>query len=391
VITRRPPGVRILHVVATLSRGGIATSLQQVLPPLRQRHQVEVEVACLFDREPPAWEWAAAGIPVHLLNLGSKYDWHFWPRLTRLLREGDFEIVQAHGWPAILFVALASVTQRRAHYLLSEHNVQNRRRRWYLKPLDRFIHRRYERVIAVSGAVADSLCAWLPEFAGRLTVVHNGVAPGSLQPRRTRDEVRAEFGLQNGEPIILVAASLEHRKGIDVLLQALTQIDGRRVQNDGGGRAGACRSPLTIVTGEGTGRESLERLQASLGLGETVRFSGYRLDLPDLMAAADMLVVPSRWEGCPMVVLEAMALGLPVVATTVGGIPELIEDGKSGLLAPPENPAALGLAIGRLLAEPGLGQRLGRAGRDRLLACFTAAQAATRLAAAYRLCSETGA
>jgi glycosyltransferase involved in cell wall biosynthesis len=176
--------------------------------------------------------------------------------------------------------------------------------------------------------------------------------------------------LPEGIPLIFAAGSLEHRKGIDILLHALARLKDP--------------VPMTVVAGDGPLRPILESLAAELGIAASVHFLGFRPDLPRIMAAADLFVLSSRWEGCPMVVLEAMALGRPIVATAVGGVPELLVDGESGRLVPPESPEALSQAIQEILVDPDGLLDMGSRARQRLLACFQVERSARQMLQVYR-------
>jgi glycosyltransferase involved in cell wall biosynthesis len=118
-------------------------------------------------------------------------------------------------------------------------------------------------------------------------------------------------------------------------------------------------------------KDELEAKALSLGLADVVTFAGIRSDVPQILAALDVFVLPSLWEGMPNAILEAMAAGLPVVATAVGGTPEVVADGKTGLLVPSHNPAAMAEAMERLLRSPDLRHRMGQAGREQVLQHFT--------------------
>ncbi len=157
-----------------------------------------------------------------------------------------------------------------------------------------------------------------------ITVIYNGVDPPS--PRRTRAAVRAALDLGEG-PVALHVANFLPVKGHDILMRALAQVRDRGVR-------------LTVVTaGDGIERAAVEAQAKQLGLGpEQVRFLGFRADVPDLLAAADLFVLPSRMEGLPLAVLEAMSHGLPIVTTRIGGNPEVVTDGEHGLLVPIEDP-----------------------------------------------------
>jgi glycosyltransferase involved in cell wall biosynthesis len=189
--------------------------------------------------------------------------------------------------------------------------------------------------------------------AGRIRLMPDGVDISQFDSRRTRHEIlRSSLGFPDAF-VFLVAARLEPAKGIDVLLQALTLL--RAHQDD----------VAVLIAGDGSQRVKLEAEASSLGLNaETVRFLGLRDDIPDLMEAADALVLPSRWEGLGVVLLEAALSLLPVVATNVGGIPEIVQDGVTGFLVPPEDSEALAHAMARVIAlTPDQRNVMGRSGR----------------------------
>lgn len=365
--------MRLLHVVSTLDRGGIAASLRQLLPVLVEDHSFAVEIAILYGDSQYQAAMSQEGVHFHFLQMTSKYEGRAVFRLARLFRSGRFQVVHAHGWPAVLLVALASLLAGEPGYILTEHSVTNRRRRWRLKLLDRFIYSRFQQVIAVSQAAADALVAWLPETAGRISLIYNGLEPAQFERSgEVRGRVRRELVIADSAPVILFAGGWQHHKGADILLNALGWLQD-------GGYAG--QPPITLIAGVGQPRADIVELASRLD--GRVQFLGFRSDLSDLMAAADLFVLASRWEGCPMAVLEAMAMGLPIIASRVGGVPELIEDGKSGLLLPAEDAPALGRGIAHLLNNQGLACQLGQAARRRVENCFTVGQGARALAAVY--------
>lgn len=308
---------------------------------------------------------------MHQLGLRRRYDPRALSRLIGLLRRGRYHVVHAHGFPSLYWVALASCLVRGPRYVLTEHNVTNRRRGLpWLRPVERWVYGRYDGTVAVSQEVSTSLVDWLPRVAGKVRVIHNGVPPASFNyTTEMRAEARADLGVSPDQPVLLFVGGLHYRKGADVLIRAVVGLPPP-----------ACR---LLVCGEGELADDLRASAAELGLGDCVRFLGYRRDVPALMAAADLFVLPSRWEGCPMVILEAMAAGLPIVATAVGGVPELIRDGQEGLLVPPENPVALAEALQGLLGDSQLAARLGNQARARARQVFSADGAAQKMAAFY--------
>ncbi|WP_100498373.1 glycosyltransferase family 4 protein [Geodermatophilus chilensis] len=203
----------------------------------------------------------------------------------------------------------------------------------------------------------------------RFTTVPNGVAP--LRDRIGRDAARAAIGLDPHQPVVLTVGRLTHMKGQWHLVDAVPGLLER------------FPDLAVVLVGDGPLREALEKRAAGLGVGGAVRFPGHRSDARQLLAAADVFVLPSRHEGMPLVALEAMEAGLPVVGTRVIGTEEVVADGVTGALVRPGDPAALGAALERLLADPALRRRQGAAGRRRYLACFTRERMAGDTAAVY--------
>jgi glycosyltransferase involved in cell wall biosynthesis len=373
--------MRALHVVSTLDRGGIAASLRQLLPVLTEGEGVDIEVAILYGESQYRTEMCGFGIPIHHLRLTSKYDGRGVFRLAQLFRSDRYQIIHAHGWPAVLLVALASLLAGRSlPFIMTEHSVTNRRRRWRLKPLDQFVYSRFQHVIAVSRAAAEALADWLPQVRGRITLIYNGLDPAFFnRAGRDRDQLRAELGIHGRQPVILFAGGMAYHKGTDVILQALAQLQTATEQ--GGDPLSA---PLTLIAGDGVLDETTKGLAAGLEQTGQVRFLGFCSNLADLMVAADLFVLASRWEGCPMVMLEAMAMELPIIATRVGGVPELIEDGQSGLLVPAGDVVALSQAVSHLLSNGPLASHLGCMARRRVGDCFMVEQGSQALAAVYQ-------
>jgi glycosyltransferase involved in cell wall biosynthesis len=200
-------------------------------------------------------------------------------------------------------------------------------------------------------------------------VIYNGVDPPA--PKRSRAAVRADLGLGEG-PVALHVANFLPVKGHDILVRALAKVRDRGVK-------------LTVVTaGDGDERPAIEAAAAQLGLGpDRLRFLGFRTDVPDLLAAADLFVLPSRMEGLPLATLEAMSHGLPIVTTRIGGNPEVVTDGEHGLLVPVEDPDALAAALARLAEDPALRRALGEAGRTRVQTEFTFTEMTRRYQAIY--------
>lgn len=232
-----------------------------------------------------------------------------------------------------------------------------------LSLLGRVTARLADRVVAPSRATA----AELREDYGvaEVAVIANGVAPPPPAP----EPEPAPRDPADGAPVVLYAGRLRTRKAVAVLLAAFARL---RVEHP---------AAVLVVAGDGEQRPALEAQSRRLGIAAAVRFLGAqpRDAMPALYAAADLFCLPSLYEGFPLAILEAMAAGLPVVATAVAGVPEAVEHGVTGLLVPPEDAAALARALAELAADPERARRMGEAGRRRVETDFTI----PRIAAAY--------
>jgi len=221
---------------------------------------------------------------------------------------------------------------------------------------DRFL----SRVICVSDQNRHEHLAVLGRDERRCVVVHNGVDLKRFSPSVSGSGVARELGFAEDAPIVgTIARLVERRKGINYFLEMAAQV-----------RA-ADPAVRFVVVGEGALRQELEELARTLGLSDAIVFTGARHDVPRLLAAMSVFVMPSLYEGCQYSLLEAMAMGRPIVATPAGVAPVAVQDGITGLSVPFEDAGALARAVRTLLADPGLASRLGRGGHDLIVSRFS--------------------
>ena len=277
-------------------------------------------------------------------------------RLARTLGRLRSDLIQSHGARSNFYAAVAGRLARTRVILLTVHNslydypIPRIRRSIYLA-FNRISCRLADKVLCV----AESLAKDLTERSGvdrrKVTVIHNGVDLERFSPSRADGaSVPQELSLE-GAAVVGIIGRLTEQKGHIYFLRAL-----RRLRDFFPGiRA--------LIVGDGPLREQLERQAHLIGVGEHCAFLGVRQDIPEIMAAINVVAVPSLSEGFPYVVLEAMAMARPVVASRVSGVPEIIEDGVNGMLIPPRDPAALAAAIGFLLNHPVEASRLGQQAR----------------------------
>jgi len=352
--------MRVLYLIDSLAGGGAESVLANLINHLTQNApQVECEVATLY---PTSEKYLKEKkFPVRCLGLTTKYSPKGILQLNQLLSKHRYDIVHVHLFPANYYAAITSLHFPHLSWVYTEHNVWNRRRQLSpLRMVETLVYSRFDRIVAVSELVAANLKCWIPTVASRLHVIPNSVPVPKLKVN--------ERAIDPDFATVLFAGRLERAKGIDILLEAFADV--------------TIPSKL-LLAGEGSLRAVLEEQAVELGIHNRVEFLGFRLDLQHLMAQADCVVLPSLWEGLPMVILEAMALGTPVIASKVGGIPEVIEDKVTGRLVPPEDPISLTNALAEVLSDKQKLRAMGQKARERIMECYSVETLCQRTLALY--------
>ncbi len=226
--------------------------------------------------------------------------------------------------------------------------------------MDRWSLRGVYRMVTVCRPFADKLVA-LGVPREKITILHNAVKPFVRPPAEQVEQLRRSLTLSDDEAVILSVGRLSFEKGHADLLRAGAALAAM---------PGAPRFRIVIV-GEGPERDAVRRLASQLAIDKLVTLAGFQRDTKPYYALATVVAVPSHSEGSPNVVLEAMAAGLPIVANAVGGVPEILEEGITGLMVPARNPDAMAQALMRVLSDGELRERLGAAGRARTLTDYT--------------------
>lgn len=354
---RRGRPLRLLWLIDSLTLGGaerLAVSFARAIEPC----EVAFTICALKRLGDNPYEAELRAMGVDVVHLGSRglRDVAAFRRLLRLARTTRVELIHAHLADASIWgAALARLTGRPLVATLHVEPVVTSRwtAAWLRERLMVVALRRWAaRVIAVSAAQRD---AWLAAGLRRRppTVVPNGVDLAEYG-REGRQATRAALGISPGDRVVIAVAALRgEEKGIDILLEAMRGI-----------AAGPVPTRLLVV-GSGPMEPALRERARSLGVADRVRFLGYRRDVPRLLAAADVFALPSRRDALPTAVMEAMAAGLPVVASAVGGIPDLVDPPATGRLVPPGDAMALAAALLELVERPALAAALGAEGRRR--------------------------
>ncbi len=357
--------IRILHVDSERPwRGG---QNQILLLMRRQRARGDDAHLAAPAEAALATRAAAESFPVHPVAMRGTWDLGSVLALARVMRAIRPDVVHWHAARAHAIGAMASLLHPAPARVLSR-RVQLPVRRsigsklLYALPVDR--------IAAISEAVRDALVG-SGVAAERIDVVPSGIDPPTALDPAARFDLRRSFGIENRDVLAVTLAALSLGKGHRDLLRATA--------------AASTRAPslrLWIV-GEGPLDTELRRECRSLGLEGRVQFLGFRTDIQALLQAADLFCLATRHEGLGSSILEAMAAGLPVVATRVGGIPEIVEEGSTGILVPESDPAALADALERMASDPGLRERMGERARARA-ALFGANRTAEGTYGVYR-------
>ena len=322
--------IKVLNVIDSLNAGGAESLLKNFLIEAKKYSGFQIDVCTLYARNIFKEDLEKNDITTFDLGLKFKYDFSGIVKIVSLIKQNNYDIVHVHLFPADLFVAIASLfLPKSIKFIFSEHSVYNRRRSLKAyKPIDYFVYSRYDKIICVSDQVKSALTTYLQDTKNKSIVIKNAIPIDSnfIEIPKIYD--------------VLFVGRLEDAKGVDVLIKAIAILKQKfNLQIK------------VAILGDGSKRVYLENLSKQLGVDDEIVFLGVQKDVQSFMASSKVFVLPSRWEGLPVVILEAMANRMPIITTPVGGIAEVIEDGASGILVEPENPEALADKIYELLSS----------------------------------------
>lgn len=343
--------IRVLEVLATLKRAGaerMAVSLARRLDPSR----FETAVVSLFDAFPGGFEpdLASAGIAVNHLGKRPRLDLRMIPRLRRVFKDLRPDIIHTHSYVLryTLPAALGLPAKAMVHTV---HNLAERESDFTGKLIHRLAFGRRVAAVAVGEVVA---CSYRELYGAEpAAMIRNGIDTAAFQQPGLRQLWRSTHGFVEGDLLVVSAARLDPQKNPLGLIAAFA-------------RAFADHSHShLLLAGDGSLRAECEKQASELRLAERIHLLGATPDIASVLAAADVFALASHWEGTPLAVIEAMAAGLPVVATAAGGVPELVVDGLTALLAPVGDMDTFSNQLARLGRDARLRELMGQAGRLR--------------------------
>ena len=369
------PKRRVLQLVLSLSPGGTERLVIDICKRLADR--IESVICCLDERGEWADELERQRIPV--VAIGRRPGFHIsiaW-RIAELIRTHAIEVVHCHHYSPYVYGRLAT-TIAPATLIFTEHgrlsDAPPSAKRRLVNPV---LARTGGRIYAVS----ENLKAHMIEEgfpSGRVGVIYNGIDPGEPVTPAARIDARARLGIPADAIVIGSVGRLDPVKNFGQLLRAHAVVTQRHP------------AARLVLVGDGPERGALAGLAHMLAISHAVQFAGYRADVRSILPAFDAYVNCSIYEGVSLTILEAMAASLPVVASAVGGNPEVVVDGETGLVTSTRD-RDLAFALGRLMDSSALRQAMGRAGRRRVQAHFQLARMVEAYAADYRVPAATAA
>lgn len=369
-----PDQLKVLWLIKGLGGGGAEKLLEMSLQYLN-RDVFQYQVAYFLTKKNglvPQFE--RAGVPTFCLHTNKPYDLRVVRQLVRLLRQEDIDILHIHSpYPAILG-RLAGRLARVKAIIYTEHNIVER-----YHPLTMLgnvlTYPLNDDIIAISSAVSRSIRRWKTARSKALHTIYDAIDFDAIDSIEVSPKViKEDLGINAHHLVIGNVAHIQPQKGHRYLIQAAQLVLEQ------------CPDVMFVIVGGDKvvgGIRELEELAQRLGIGDRVIFTGFRHDVLQLMAGFDVFVLPSVWEGFGIVLLEAMALGKPVIGTSVGGIPEVIDDKVDGFLVEPRNPAQLAARIVELLRDETLRNSMGQKGMHKVRKKFAIQEMVKRVEQVY--------
>ncbi|HET9122580.1 MAG TPA: glycosyltransferase [Acidiferrobacteraceae bacterium] len=304
---------------------------------------VDVRICCLYERSGALTsQFDAAGVPYDLLNIGGKCALGRALAVGRYLRKHRPRAVHVHHFGILLNVLPAALLTGCPTVVFTEHSIFGIARKPWMRRAVRWVTRFVSKMTCVSNALVEYF-GTLGVADDKMALVYNGVDTHKFQPPQCPRPIPAV-------PRIIAVGRLVEEKDYPILLQALRLLKDRGI------------AFTAEIVGTGPLADALAAERVALGLTAEVQFLGRREDVAQLLQAADIYVLSSKSEGMPIALLEAMATALPVVATAIAAVPEVIVNENNGLLVPPADPVALADGLARLIADPALRARIGQRG-----------------------------
>jgi len=361
----------VVQIVEDLKLGGLERVIENIAVH-SDTDKFRMSVLCLSRGGKIAENLISAGVDVEVMGINGYHNPLNIVRVVKWLRKKKIDIVHTHGYPAGVLGRISAIIAGVpciVHHIHSTYLDLNKRHHFTEQILSWFS----SRIICCSEAVRRFVLEKEQIAKHKLTVIYNGVPEADNTNAGDTAELKNTLGFQKDNIIVGCIASLTPHKGHRYLLEAFREIDNAGL----------------LIVGDGPMGEELRKLSRELGISGRTVFTGHKMDVSPYARLMDIAVLPSsEREGLPISVIEAMALSKPVIAAAVGGLPEVVADGETGIIFEAKNSRALTTAIGRLSAEPHLRETMGARGRERYEKMFSLNDMLNKMEDLYENCSQ---
>ncbi|MBU1087430.1 MAG: glycosyltransferase [Candidatus Omnitrophica bacterium] len=344
--------IKIFHLITGLERGGAEILLTEFLP-LLSKDKFEVSVGYLRGKGTLARVIEAKGIKAYCFGMRSRYDLLVLMKITKFIKKNRFDIIHTHLIDADIFGFFAARLAGVPVVLSTKHNTDNFRKTKSLAVfLDSLIANLSNRIIAVSNSVRDFMVKYQKISPSKITVVRNGIDFKKFLSGNDKSKIREKLNLNSQAFIVGTVARFDEQKGHIYLVEAIPRILDK------------INNVYFLFVGEGVLRQQIENRVKMLNIENNVKFFNAIDNVSDVLHSLDLFVLPSVWEGFGLVLLEAQAAEVAVIASDIDGIKEVIEDGETGILVPPANSEVLADRIIQVLSDKNLRNRLSVNGQN---------------------------
>jgi len=341
--------LNVIHLVEELTIGGLEKILTTIVLNLDKK-KYNVSVWCLREGGFFADKLVKEGIDVKILHISTSRNPLSIYKLYRLLKCHKFDIIHTHAYSAGTIGRMSAFLAGVPVIISHNHSVYDYYGKFY-NLVEWFLSLITDRVICISEVVNGFANKTQRINSKKLITIHNGIDDVCDLTEKSSSDLKKELGIPINHPVICTISHMEEHKGLKYLLEAASLL--LQSKND----------VSFLLVGEGVLKKELKILCADLKIEKNVIFAGEQSDISEILSLSDIFVLPSLREGLPLTILEAMACGKPVIATNVGGIPEIVKDGENGILVYPKDPETLYMAMNELLGDREKREKMGRIGK----------------------------
>jgi len=354
------PKIKCLKVVHSLEVGGVETLVLGMAQSMRD--EIDLVVCCLDGIGVLGYKLEAEGIKVYCVERKEGFDLGVPFKMSKIIKREGINIIHAHQYTPFFYGVLTKLLNPWTKLVFTEHgrhfpDIVGSGRKCFNKIFQGVVNR----ITAVCEFSKRALVENDGFDAGKIQIVPNGIDVVNFRAAKESKQVRLDIGLKADDFVVGYVGRLHPEKNPQLIIKALPQI--LKVN----------KNVKALIVGDGELRSELVNLGKELNVSERTLFLGERYDIPDLLGAMDVFVMPSRSEAASVTILEAMAVGKPVIATNVGGNPELVEDKKTGVLIDDNSGSALADAVKMLFAEKKRAKKLGKNGKTRVNTMYSTA------------------